>query len=74
MFSAVDLSLGRVTALVNNGGVNGNKGRVDQLTAVDIRRVFQTNVDGTVHFTSTKRALSLFTLLLHFDDLCRLAT
>ncbi len=36
LFSAVDLSLGRVTALVNNGGVNGNKGRVDQLTAVDI--------------------------------------
>lgn len=47
MFSAVDLSLGRITSLVNNGGVNGNIGRVDQLTAADIRRVFQTNVDGT---------------------------
>lgn len=47
MFAAVDQKLGRVTALVNSGGVNGSIGRVDQMTGADIRNVFQTNVDGT---------------------------
>ncbi len=48
MFAAVDSELGRVTALINSAGVNGSIGRVDQLTAADIGRLLQTNVQGTL--------------------------
>lgn len=47
MFSAVDERLGTVSALVNSAGVNGTIGRVDQVTAPDIRRLLETNVLGT---------------------------
>ncbi len=45
MFETVDRELGTVTALVNNAGVNDiAQGRVDEVTADDLRRLFNTNV------------------------------
>jgi NAD(P)-dependent dehydrogenase (short-subunit alcohol dehydrogenase family) len=46
LFDAVDRQLGRLTALVNNAGILEKQGRVDQLDAARISRVFATNVTG----------------------------
>src|SRR5512132_3350181 len=40
MFAEVDRELGPVSALVNNAGTSGAKGRVDALTAAEIARLF----------------------------------
>ena len=45
MFETVDRDLGRVSALVNNAGVNDiAQGRVDEVSADEVRRLFNTNV------------------------------
>lgn len=46
MFERVDRELGAVTALVNNAGVSGVKGRVDALDASEILSVLAINVCG----------------------------
>ena len=46
MFEAVDRKLGVLDALVNNAGINGRKGRVDELNQADIMSVLRTNVVG----------------------------
>ncbi len=47
MFEAVDARFGRLSALVNNAGVVDVAGRVDQMSAQRIRRMFDINVVGT---------------------------
>jgi len=47
LFDAVDRQLGAVTALVNNAGVSGRKGRADTLDETEVMRLFATNVCGT---------------------------
>ncbi len=46
MFKTVDRELGILDALVNNAGVSGPKGRVDELDTADIMSVLRTNVLG----------------------------
>lgn len=46
MFERVDKELGTLTGLVNNAGINGNRKRVDELTADEIRRLMDINVLG----------------------------
>jgi NAD(P)-dependent dehydrogenase (short-subunit alcohol dehydrogenase family) len=46
MFETVDRELGILHALVNNAGVSGRKGRVDELEEADIMSVLRTNVLG----------------------------
>ncbi len=48
LFDAVDRDLGRVTALVNNAGVSGRRGRADELDEGEVARLFATNVTGTL--------------------------
>jgi len=48
MFETVDRELGTLDALVNNAGVSGPKGRVDQLNEADIMSVLRTNVLGPI--------------------------
>jgi NAD(P)-dependent dehydrogenase (short-subunit alcohol dehydrogenase family) len=48
MFETVDRELGILDALVNNAGVSGNKGRVDELDEANIMSVLRTNVLGPV--------------------------
>ncbi len=55
MFEAVDAKLGRLSALINNAGISTPVGRVDQLPAEGIRRLFDVNVLGT--FLCCKHAL-----------------
>jgi NAD(P)-dependent dehydrogenase (short-subunit alcohol dehydrogenase family) len=47
LFERVDVSLGRVTALVNNAGILQKQTRVDQMDSERIGRVFATNVIGS---------------------------
>ncbi len=47
LFEAVDRSLGRLTALVNNAGVLETQMRVDAMDAARLSRVFATNVTGS---------------------------
>ena len=47
LFEAVDRSLGRVTALVNNAGTLETQMRVDTMDAARLTRVFATNVTGS---------------------------
>jgi NAD(P)-dependent dehydrogenase (short-subunit alcohol dehydrogenase family) len=47
LFKAVDESLGRVTALVNNAGINAPQMRVEQMDAARLNRVFAVNVTGS---------------------------
>jgi len=47
LFEQVDASLGRVTALVNNAGILEQQGRVEDMDAARISRVFATNVTGS---------------------------
>ena len=48
MFETVDRELGILDALVNNAGVSGHKGRVDELDEANIMSVLRTNVLGPV--------------------------
>ena len=48
MFETVDHELGILDALVNNAGVMGHKGRVDELDEPNIMSVLRTNVLGPV--------------------------
>jgi NAD(P)-dependent dehydrogenase (short-subunit alcohol dehydrogenase family) len=48
LFSTVDRELGPITALVNNAGILEPQKRVDAMDAARIRRVFATNVTGTL--------------------------
>ena len=46
MFDAVSSELGLITGLVNNAGVHGPRGRLDELTNYEIQAVLNTNVLG----------------------------
>ena len=46
LFAKVDQELGPVTALINNAGVTGNLGRLDEMPAADMTDVFRTNLTG----------------------------
>ena len=46
MFETVDREIGPVTALVNNAAIHGPRGRVENLTAEEVRRVLAVNVEG----------------------------
>ena len=46
LFEAVDRSLGRVTALVNNAGIVERQSRVEAMDAARLQRMFATNVVG----------------------------
>ena len=46
MFDAVSAELGLITGLVNNAGVHGPRGRLDELTNDEIQAVLNTNVLG----------------------------
>ena len=48
MFDRVDAELGPLRALVNNAGIAGPYARVEALTLDNIRRLFETNVFGTL--------------------------
>ena len=48
LFERVDRELGTLSALVNNAGTSGAKGRVDALTGPEIMTLFATNVGGTL--------------------------
>lgn len=47
LFGQVDASLGRVTALVNNAGILERQGRVEDMDAARLGRIFATNVIGS---------------------------
>ena len=47
LFNAVDRELGPVTALVNNAGITGGIGRVENVSAAQIAETFATNVTGS---------------------------
>ncbi len=48
LFEAVDRELGTVTALVNNAGIAGTVGRLDEVSGAVLRQVLDTNVLGTL--------------------------
>jgi NAD(P)-dependent dehydrogenase (short-subunit alcohol dehydrogenase family) len=48
MFETVDRKLGVLDALVNNAGINGQKGRVDELDEANIMSVLRTNLVGAM--------------------------
>lgn len=48
MFEAVDHGLGRLTTLINNAGIVDLKARLDEMTLVRWRRMFDVNVIGTL--------------------------
>ena len=47
LFAETDQRFGRLDALVNNAGIAGRSGRLDQLAAQELRRVFDINVIGS---------------------------
>jgi NAD(P)-dependent dehydrogenase (short-subunit alcohol dehydrogenase family) len=47
LFAEVDRRFGRLDALVNNAGVVGRSGRLEDLAAEDLRRVFEINAIGS---------------------------
>lgn len=47
LFEQIDVTLGRVTALVNNAGILERQARVEEMDAGRIGRVFATNVIGS---------------------------
>lgn len=49
MFAEVDRRLGPVTALVNNAGIMGSTGRVENLDIAKTRRIFDVNVLGPLY-------------------------
>jgi NAD(P)-dependent dehydrogenase (short-subunit alcohol dehydrogenase family) len=48
MFERIDAELGTLGVLVNNAGISGPHSRVDALKLSDIKRMFETNVYGTL--------------------------
>jgi NAD(P)-dependent dehydrogenase (short-subunit alcohol dehydrogenase family) len=46
LFAQVDRQFGRLDGLVNNAGMVGKLGRLDQLEAADLKRVFEVNTFG----------------------------
>ena len=48
MFETVDREFGSLTALVNNAGIHGPRGRLDALDPADVRRVLAVNVEGCI--------------------------
>ena len=48
LFQTVDQQLGPVTALVNNAGIHGPRGRVDALALEDLQQVLAVNVVGLI--------------------------
>lgn len=48
LFQTVDTQLGRISALVNNAGVVDVTARVDAMSAERLRRMFDTNVIGSI--------------------------
>lgn len=48
LFETVDRELGVVTALVNNAGIHGPRGRVDELSLDDLQSVLAVNVVGLI--------------------------
>jgi len=48
LFRTVDQQLGPVTALVNNAGIHGPRGRVDALALEDLQQVLAVNVVGLI--------------------------
>jgi NAD(P)-dependent dehydrogenase (short-subunit alcohol dehydrogenase family) len=48
LFETVDRELGAVTALVNNAGIFGPRGRVDALAMEDLQQVLAVNVIGLI--------------------------
>jgi NAD(P)-dependent dehydrogenase (short-subunit alcohol dehydrogenase family) len=55
MFHAVDVRLGRLTALINNAGVVDHPGTVDAMSFARLRRMFDINVIGS--FLCAREAL-----------------
>jgi NAD(P)-dependent dehydrogenase (short-subunit alcohol dehydrogenase family) len=48
LFGKLDQDFGRLDALVNNAGITGPAGRLENLTAADLVRVLQINVFGSM--------------------------
>ena len=46
LFGEIDRRFGRLDGLVNNAGVIGKPGRLDQIESADLKRVFEINVFG----------------------------
>ena len=57
MFQKVTAELGTITGLVNNAGIHGPRGRLDELSHETIRAVLDTNVIG--YFLCTRAAVKL---------------
>lgn len=55
LFETVDRELGPVTGLVNNAGIHGPRGRLENLSARDIDAVLKINVAG--YFLCTREAV-----------------
>jgi NAD(P)-dependent dehydrogenase (short-subunit alcohol dehydrogenase family) len=55
LFAEVDRQLGAVSALVNNAGIVGGSGRVEDITAEEVSRVLAVNVVGC--FTAAREAV-----------------
>ena len=48
LFSTVDDSLGKISALVNNAGILERQMRIEDMDATRLNRVFQTNITGSI--------------------------
>jgi NAD(P)-dependent dehydrogenase (short-subunit alcohol dehydrogenase family) len=48
LFAETERRLGSVTGLVNNAGITGRAGRLDQVSTETVRRVFDVNLLGTL--------------------------
>ena len=55
LFAEVDRQLGTIDALVNNAGIVGGSGRVENMTAEEVSRVLAVNVVGC--FTAAREAV-----------------
>ncbi len=55
LFTEVDRQLGTIDALVNNAGIVGGSGRVEDMTAEEVSRVLAVNVVGC--FTTAREAI-----------------
>ena len=54
-FGEIDRHFGRIDGLVNNAGIVGKLGRLDQIETADLRRVFEVNTFGA--FLSAREAV-----------------